>query len=54
MKNKIDFKTLDFSDIEFDAQKISEEDQKAFSNYLKARKANKLKSKNQIQMPLGI
>lgn len=54
MKNKIDFKILNFSDIEFDTQKITEEDQQAFSSFLKARKANKLKVKSQIQMPTGI
>jgi hypothetical protein len=38
MKTKIDFKVLDFADIEFGTQKPSIEDQKAFSDFLIKRK----------------
>jgi hypothetical protein len=38
MKTKIDFKVLDFADIEFGTQKPSIEDQKAFSEFLIKRK----------------
>ena len=34
MKTKIDFKVLDFADIEFGTQKPSIKDQKAFSDFL--------------------
>lgn len=41
MKTKIDFKALDYADIEFGTQKPSVEDQKAFSDFLAKRKNSK-------------
>ncbi len=41
MKTKIDFKALDYADIEFGTQKPSVEDEKAFSSFLANRKRQK-------------
>jgi hypothetical protein len=53
MKTKIDFKILDYTDIEFGTQKPSVEDQKAFSNFLTKQK-NKAKPAIKPQLPLLI
>ncbi|WP_435356687.1 hypothetical protein [Emticicia sp. SJ17W-69] len=50
MKTKIDFKILDYVDIEFDTHKPSIEDQKAFSDFLAKRKNAKAK----ITQPLVV
>ncbi len=42
MKTRINFKALDYADIDFGTQKPSVEDQKAFSNFLNKRKKVKL------------
>ena len=62
MKTKIDFKVLDFADIEFGTQKPSIEDQKAFSEFLikRKKKLNQLNNwqwefdKGYIKEPVGI
>ncbi len=43
MKTRINFKALDYADIEFGTQKPSVEDQKAFSDFLTKRKKSKAK-----------
>jgi hypothetical protein len=42
MKTRINFKALDYADIEFGTQKPSVENQKAFSDFLTKRKKIKL------------
>jgi hypothetical protein len=42
MKTKIDFKLLDYSDIEFGAEKPTQSEQKLFSDFLSSRKKTKL------------
>jgi hypothetical protein len=41
MKTKINFKALDYADIEFGTIKLSEEEQKEFSAFLAKRKKTK-------------
>lgn len=48
MKTKIDFKALDYADIEFGTQKPSTEDQKAFSDFLIKRRKSKTKPAQQL------
>jgi hypothetical protein len=50
MKTKIDFKILDYADIEFGTQKPSIEDQKAFSDFLTERRKSKAKPTQQLTM----
>ena len=50
MKTKIDFKVLDYANIEFGTQKPSIEDQKAFSDFLIKRKNSKAKPAQQLAM----
>jgi hypothetical protein len=41
MKTKIDFKLLDYSDIEFGTEKLNQSEQKLFSEFLANRKKTK-------------
>ena len=54
MKAKINFKALDYADIEFGTQKPSVENQKAFSDFLAKRKKGKAKTAIKLQLPLLI
>ena len=48
MKAKINFKALDYADIEFGTQKPSVEDPKAFSDFLTKRRKSKAKPTQQL------
>ncbi len=48
MKTKIDFKALDYADIEFDTKEPSIKDQNDFSDFLAKRKNSKAKTTQQL------
>ena len=50
MKTRVNFKALDYTDIEFGTQKPSAEDQKAFSDFLTERRKSKAKPTQQLTM----